>query len=463
VPQAHLNGRRIFSPRGRVLGGTSSINFMMYVRGNRLDFDHWRDLGNTGWGYDDVLPYFRRSEGNREFNNHYHGTGGPLTVSSYTKPHPWGARFIDAAQQNGMPLNPDFNGANQHGCGFYQATIRDGQRCSAALAFLEPAKTRPNLTIQTHATVLKILIENNCAVGLEYLRRGVLEHARAASEVVLCGGAFNSPHLLMLSGIGHARELEMHGIQVKLDLPGVGKNLQDHLAVPVGCEMTQQLSMGAMSTVDRQAAMAQYDQDRTGPMASNLFEVGGFASVTDYPTWPELQYLFNTSLPKLFPEAPPQARHGVAVACYVNRPASRGEVTLASADPLARPVIDPCYLSDPRDVEIAVMGLRRSLAILGATPFESIRGAPQHGLNSSDTDAVLEAYVRERATTTWHVSGTCRMGMDAKAVVSADLKVKGIAQLRVADASVMPKVVSGNTNAAVIMIAEKAADFMLAH
>jgi choline dehydrogenase len=221
--------------------------------------------------------------------------------------------------------------------------------------------------------------------------------------------------------------------------------------------------MGAMSTVDRQAAMAQYDQDRTGPMASNLFEVGGFASVTDDPTWPELQYLFNTSLPKLFPEAPPQARHGVAVACYVNRPASRGEVTLASADPLARPVIDPCYLSDPRDVEIAVMGLRRSLAILGATPFESIRGAPQHGLNSSDTDAVLEAYVRERATTTWHVSGTCRMGMDAKAVVSADLKVKGIAQLSVADASVMPKVVSGNTNAAVIMIAEKAADFMLAH
>jgi choline dehydrogenase len=362
-----------------------------------------------------------------------------------------------------MPLNPDFNGANQHGCGFYQATIRDGQRCSTALAFLEPAKTRPNLTIQTHATVLKILIENNCAVGLEYLRRGVLEHARAASEVVLCGGAFNSPHLLMLSGIGHARELEMHGIQVKLDLPGVGKNLQDHLAVPVGCEMTQQLSMGAMSTVDRQAAMAQYDQDRTGSMASNLFEVGGFASVTDDPTWPELQYLFNTSLPKLFPEAPPQARHGVAVACYVNRPASRGEVTLASADPLARPVIDPCYLSNPRDVEIAVMGLRRSLAILGATPFESIRGAPQHGLNSSDTDAVLQRYVRERATTTWHVSGTCRMGTDAKAVVSADLKVKGIAQLRVVDASVMPKVVSGNTNAAVIMIAEKAADFMLAH
>jgi choline dehydrogenase len=198
-------------------------------------------------------------------------------------------------------------------------------------------------------------------------------------------------------------------------------------------------------------------------MASNLVEVGGFASVSDDPAWPELQYFFNTSLPKLFPEAPPQARHGVAVACYVNRPASRGEVTLASADPLARPVIDPCYLSDPRDAATAVMGLRRSLEILGAAPFESIRGAPQHGLSAGDSDAALEAYVRERATTTWHVSGTCRMGTDAKAVVSADLKVKGMAQLRVADASVMPTVVSGNTNASVIMIAEKAADLMRAH
>ena len=463
VPQPHLNGRRIFSPRGRVLGGSSSINYMMYVRGNRLDFDHWRDLGNTGWGYDDVLPYFRRSEDNREFNNHYHGTGGPLTVSSYAAPHPWGQRFIDAAQHSGMPLNPDFNGASQHGCGFYQATIRDGQRCSTARAFLEPARTRPNLTIQTHATAMKIVIENDRAVGLEYLCRGVLEHARAASEVVLCGGAFNTPHLLMLSGIGHAQELEKHGIQVKLDLPGVGKNLQDHLAVPVGCEMTQQFSMGAMSAAERQAALAQYAQDRSGPMASNLFEVGGFASVSNDPAWPELQYFFNTSLPKLFPEAPPLARHGVAVACYVNRPASRGEVTLASADPLARPVIDPCYLSDPRDAATAVMGLRRSLEILGATPFESIRGAPQHGLSAGDTDAALEAYVRERATTTWHVSGTCRMGTDAKAVVSADLKVKGMAQLRVADASVMPTVVSGNTNASVIMIAEKAADLIRAH
>jgi choline dehydrogenase len=461
TPQAHLNGRRIFSPRGKVLGGSSSINLMMYVRGNSRDFDSWQALGNEGWSYADVLPYFRKSEGNRSFHDEFHGTDGPLTVSSHAQPHPYGALYLAAAQGLGIPLNPDFNGATQIGCGYYQANINEGERCSSATAFLHPVASRPNLTVQTRAFTTRILIEGTRATGVQYLCAGTMCRAYAAAEVVLCGGAFNSPQLLMLSGLGPAADLEKIGIDVRADLAGVGHNLQDHMFVSVSSEVSEPVSMGAHSPSVMKAAMAQYQKDRTGLLASNLLEAGAFVCADSQHDWPELQCFFHTNQMRLYPEAGPRTRHGIAVSTYVNRPHSRGSVKLGSADPLDRPVIDPNYLSEPEDMGLAVAGVRHSLQILGHAAFDSVRVGEVQGLSAQDDEASLQAYVRERAHTAWHVSGTCKMGVDAMAVVDPALRVHGMHGLRVVDVSVMPNVVSANTNAAVIMIAEKAADMIL--
>lgn len=461
-PQSHLNGRRIFSPRGKVLGGSSSINFMMYLRGNPRDFDGWQALGSAGWSYADVLPYFKKSEGNRKFNDEFHGSEGPLTVSSYEQPHPYGALYLAAAHGLGLPLNPDFNGAQQAGCGYYQATIRDGERCSSATAFLHPVRARPNLTVQTHALTTRIVIEGTRATGVQYLRTGTMHQAYAGAEVILCGGAFNSPQLLMLSGLGPAADLEKMGIQVHANLAGVGHNLQDHMGVSVSSEVTEPISMGAYSPSVMKAAMAQYQKDKTGLLASNLLEAGAFICADTQHDWPELQCFFHTNQMGPYPEAGPRTRPGIALTTYVNRPRSRGRVKLGSADPLDRPVIDPNYLSDPEDMRLAVIGVRHSLQVLAHAAFGGVRVKTEQGLSAQDDDATLQAYVRERAQTTWHVSGTCKMGTDVMAVVDPKLRVHGIQGLRVADVSVMPNVVSGNTNAAVIMIAEKAADMVMA-
>jgi choline dehydrogenase len=463
VPQPNLGGRRIFSPRGHVLGGSSSINFMMYVRGNRRDFDRWRDLGNEGWGYEDVLPYFKRSEDNRDIHDQWHGEGGPLVVTSTPAPHPLVARYLDSAQRAGLRLNPDFNGEQQRGCGLYQRTIKDGRRCSAADAFLRPALLRKNLTVATRSLVIRLLIAADKTVtGVNYVQGYEVHRAHAECEVILCGGAFNSPHLLMVSGVGPAKELESLGIKVDHDLAGVGKNLQDHFGVYVGCSLREPLSFPALSVEAKGAAMSEYARTRTGPLAGNFLDVGGFASAGPNQDWPDLQLILRPAMPSPYPEAGPRSVHGMTLISYLNRPRSVGQVTLASANPLDRPIIDPCYLSDPQDLRISMDGVRLNLRILREAAFDSIRGHETFPAPLPDDDEAMESHIRRTGTTIWHVCGTCKMGDDNAAVVDSSLRVRGMKRLRVVDASVMPHVVSANTNAAVIMIAEKAADLILA-
>ena len=461
VPQAHLNSRRIFSPRGRVLGGSSSINYMMYVRGNSRDFDNWRDLGSPGWGYVEVLPYFKRAEDSRDVRDQWHGESGPLVVTNALKPHSLVHRYLDAAQQAGLSLNPDFNGAYQGGCGLYQRTIKEGMRWSTADAYLRPALSRMNLVVATRAQATRLLSTGDRSIsGVEYIQNHGLHRAHASREVILSGGAFNSPQLLMLSGIGPAKELERLGIKVIHDSPGVGKNLRDHLAVRLGCEINEPLSFPALPEAAKAAAMAEYTKTRTGPMASNFLEAGAFATTIEDENWPSLQLFFFPAMPTPYPEAGSSSRHGMTFVSSVNRPHSHGEVTLASANPLDRPMINPNYLSDPEDMKVAVAGVRWNLEIMKGRAFDSVRANATFPQTLPDTDAELEAHIRRDGTTIWHVSGTCKMGTDSAAVVDAELRVHGLDGLRIVDASIMPQVVSANTNAAVIMIAEKASDII---
>lgn len=460
LPQPGLVGRRIYMPQGRVLGGSSAINYMIYIRGNRADYDGWAAAGNPGWSYAEVLPYFLKSERNLGIRDAWHGAEGPLTVTSHPSGHPLVERYFAAAQACGIPYNPDFNGATQAGCGPLQATIGDGARCCAARAFLDPARARPNLTVLTHAYVTRLLLRNQRAAGVEYLRNGQSQRAEASREVILAAGALRSPQLLLLSGIGPARELAPLGIEVQLDLPGVGKHLQDHLHTRVRCAITQPLTFPALPAADRAAAGRDYAAHGAGPLASNYLEAGAFLHSRAGVEAPDLQHFFLMLLATDYPEAGPPTRRGVTLTSYINRPASHGEIRLASADPLDRPRIDPRYLSAAADLRCAIAGVRWNLEILYAQAFDDIRGeevAPGAGARS---DAELEAFVRRTASTTWHPAGTCRMGRDASAVVDATLRVRGMEALRVVDASIMPTLVSGNTNAPVIMIAEKAADLI---
>ena len=460
VPQTHLNGRRIFMPQGRVLGGSSAINYMIYIRGNRADYDGWCRAGNEGWAYEDVLPYFVKAENNQTFCNRYHGTAGPLKVASHPPSNPLVDRYLGAAQEAGIPFNPDFNGEFQEGCGPLQATLASGARCSAASAYLQPARNRPNLTVLTHAFAIRLHFSGSRAVGVEYLRFGGVEKAEASCEVILSAGALRSPQLLMLSGIGPGPELERLGIALRQDMPGVGKNLQDHLHTRVRCEITQPLTFAPLPDELKAAAVQEYEARRSGALASNFLEAGAFIKSHPEETISGLQHFFLMMLSPDYPEASTPNRHGITLTSYINRPLSRGEVTLASFDPLDRPIINPNYLSDPDDMRCAVAGVRWNLNILYAKAFDDIRGeevAP--GINSR-SDADLESFVRRTASTTWHPAGTCKMGDDEMAVVDSHLRVHGNEALRVVDASIMPSIVSGNTNAPTIMIAEKAADLI---
>ena len=457
VPQPNLKGRRLFWPRGKVLGGSSSINAMIYIRGHRADYDAWAQLGNRGWGYDDVLPYFRKAERNETIAGPLHGSDGPLNVAELRSRNPLSEVFLRAAEQAGFKRNPDFNGAEQDGCGFYQVTQKGGKRWSASVAYLRPAAARPNLRIVTKALVTRILIEKGRATGVEYLKDGKLETVRADAEIVLCGGAINSPQTLMLSGIGPADHLKTHGIRPLVDLPGVGGNLQDHLNVNVIQKIASPITYdGLDAPLPSIKVGLQYLLFKTGPVASNIAEAGGFGRSRAGVVSPDIQYHF---LPvQVIDHARVKAEgHGITLHACALRPESSGRLRLASADPTAHPLIDPEYLKSGEDLRVLVAGLKRCRDIMAQSAFDPHRGAEYWPGAGRASDSELEEFVRETAETEYHPVGTCKMGADAMAVVDDALRVRGVERLRVADASIMPKLVSGNTNAPSIMIGEKAA------
>jgi len=462
VPQSHLNQRRFFWPRGRVLGGSSSINYMIYTRGHRCDYDHWGELGNPGWSYEEVLPYFVRAENNECLQDRFHGRGGPLNVADLRWRHPLSEMFVRSAVEAGIQPNPDFNGERQEGCGFYQVHQKDGARCSASTGYLHPVLARPNLTVITGATVMRVRIESGRAVGIDYVRHGRSAEARCGGEVILCGGTINSPQLLLLSGIGPADDLRAAGVEVILDQAGVGENLQDHLGSSVRYGITQPISLFGATQEQLAEFRRQFAEEKAGPLTSNVAEAGAFVRTDPGLEMPNLQYIF---LPYLHTDNPAEVfqpvAHGVSLVCNITRPRSRGRLRLASADPLDPPLIDPDYLSDPRDLPLLVTGLRRARELMTAGGFGPILGPELSPGIDCASNQEFAAHIRDRvATTLYHPVGTCRMGSDARAVVDPELRVRGIEGLRVADASIMPTLPGGNTHAPTVMIAEKAADLI---
>ncbi|MEP4559834.1 MAG: GMC family oxidoreductase N-terminal domain-containing protein, partial [Nitratireductor sp.] len=463
VPQAGLNGRRGYQPRGKALGGSSAINAMLYVRGHPGDYDDWAEAGCAGWSWDEVLPYFRRAEGNQRGGDALHGGDGPLKVGEQQEPRPISHAFVEACAQTQIRRNDDFNGPEQEGAGLYQVTQfwdgpRKGERCSAAAAYLHPAMERANLTVVTKAHATGIVFDGKRATGLRYRRKGRDELVEARREVVLCGGAFGSPHLLLLSGIGPRDELSRHGIATLHELPGVGKNLQDHLDFIQSwkSDETDLFGIGLRGTAKLVRHMLRWRRDGSGMIATPFAEAGAFVKSDPALARPDLQLHFVISV---VDDHARKLHLGYGFSCHVCvlRPHSRGTVSLASADPLAPPAIDPAYLADDRDAALLLKGAKTMRAILDAPALARFR-RKQLYLTGGETDAELMQHIRARADTIYHPVGTCRMGTDAMAVVDPQLRVHGVDGLRVVDASVMPTLVGGNTNAPTIMIAERAAE-----
>jgi choline dehydrogenase-like flavoprotein len=461
VPQRHLGGRVLRFTQAKVLGGGSTINAQIYTRGNARDYEAWAsEEGCTGWSYQEVLPYFRRAESNQRFADEYHGTDGPLGVSVPVNPLPISEAFLRAAQQLGIPYNPDFNGARQEGIGHYQVTVRDARRCSTSVAYLHSARGRPNLTVRTGVPITRILIERGRAVGIAVASGGRIEPIRAEREVIVCAGAIGSPRLLLLSGIGPADHLRAVGIEPVHDLPGVGSNLQDHLDLYAIAECTGDHTYDGYAKAHRAAwAGLQYLLFRNGPVASTLFETGGFWFSGADAAWPDIQ--FHLGLGSGIEAGVAKLRNaGVTLNSAYLRPASRGTVRLASADPAAAPLIDPNYWEEPEDCRRALEGLRLAREILrqpALRPFVLAERMPGPEVTG---EAELIAYAQRTCKTDHHPVGTCRMGYGPDAVVAPDLRVHGLEGLRVADASIMPRITSSNTNAPTIMIGEKAADLV---
>lgn len=460
-PQKNLHSRRLYWPRGKTLGGSSSINAMIYIRGNALDYDTWRQLGNKGWSYEDVLPVFRDLEDNARGADPFHGEGGELGVANHITVNPLTELFAQAGVEAGYPLNPDFNGAVQEGVGIYQVTQRKGRRCSAAVAFLRPILKRDNLTVITGAQATRIILENDRAIGVEYVVGKKLAIARAAGEVVLSGGAINSPQLLMLSGIGNPDELAAVGVRPRHALPGVGKNLQDHLNVNVVRKALRPITYdGLDKPLPSVKVGLEYLVSRTGPGTSNVAEGGAFLKSDPALATPDIQLHFIPAYVIDHARIRPEG-HGVTMHACVLRPESRGEITLASDDPLAAPRIEPNYLEREADLRVLLSGIRQSRDILAQAPFDGLLGAEWGPGDASASDAALIEYVRATAETEYHPVGTCKMGSDETAVVDERLRVHGVMGLRVVDASIMPTLISGNTNGPAMMIGEKGARYIL--
>ncbi len=461
VPQAALNDRRGYQPRGKVLGGSSSINAMIYSRGHAADYDRWAELGNPGWSYAEVLPYFKKSQNQERGADDYHGAGGPLNVADMRTPNPLTQAFVDAGAEMQLPRNDDFNGAEQEGVGIYQVTQINGERCSAARAFLTPALRRDNLTVLTNVQATKVILEGKQAVGVAYRQGKEDREVRAEREVILSAGALQTPQLLLLSGIGPAAELRGHGIAVAHELPGVGQNLQDHIDITIPYLSPSShalgLTFGVVAKVIK--GIFEWRRQRTGIIASNSTESGGFVKSSADQAIPDLQLHFSLAI---VDDHTRKRHYHRGYCCHVCllRPKSHGSVGLNSADPKAPPRIDPNFLAEREDLDSLVAGFKLTRRILQAPALAPFRGRE---LMTADvqTDAQIAADIRNRADTIYHPVGTAKMGQDAMAVVDSQLRVHGMTGLRVVDASIMPTLVSGNTNAAAIMIGEKGSDLIL--
>ncbi|HEU5272325.1 MAG TPA: choline dehydrogenase [Xanthobacteraceae bacterium] len=461
-PEPELDNRRIIQPRGKLLGGSSSINGLLYVRGQHADYDHWRQLGNTGWSFEDVLPYFRRAEDQERGEDALHGVGGPLSVSNVCEPHPLCEAFIAAVQEAGLPRNDDFNGKSQEGAGYFQYTARRGLRRSTAVGYLRPARRRPNLEVVTRALASRILFSGRRAVGIAYRRNGTLHTARANAEVILAGGAFNSPQLMQLSGLGPADLLRQHGIDVVADMPGVGADLQDHLQVRFQYRCTEPITMNDVvhHWGHRTLAGLRYFASRKGLLAIGAGYAGAFLRTGSHLATPDVQLHFlifsgDTAGAALhtFP--------GFIVSVCQLRPESRGFVRITSADPAVPPAIQPRYLTSQNDRDTLLAGMRLLQRIMRQPAMRRYVAEERVPPPSASRDEDLMAFARKTATTVFHPTSTCRMGSDRAAVVDERLRVRRMERLRVVDASIMPALVSGNTNAATVMIAEKGADMIL--
>ncbi len=459
APQAQLNNRRLWYPQGRTLGGSTSVNAMIYVRGQPRDYDRWESLGNAGWGYADVLPWFRRSERHARLSDRFHGTGGELGVDQQDRYNPLTRAFVEAGQELGLPYNDDVNGERQDGITFYDQTRRDGRRESAATAFLHPVDGRQNLAVQTGALATRVLVEGGCATGVEYRQLGVTKTIKADREIIVSGGTINSPRLLLLSGIGPADELAGLGIPVVHDLPGVGKNFQDHMDVFVAAE-TGPVSYSRRNRIyNRLRHMLQYRLFGTGPMAAAIAEAGAFIRSDQSVAGPDIQIHCLPSFVVVEDGPVLLDGHGMSLFILNTRPRSSGALTLSSPDPDDPPRIDPNFCSDPEghDFKIAVEGIKWGRRLLATRALSGlVRGERVPGADVAGDDQIRE-YVRGWAKTGHHPVGTCSMGVDEMAVVDNQLRVRGLDRLRVIDASVMPRLVSGNTQAPTYMIGERGA------
>lgn len=463
TPQVNMNNREMYLPRGKVLGGSSSINAMIYIRGNKQDYDEWSAMGNKGWSYEEVLPYFKKMENNEVIKDDFHGTGGPLNVTNRVYNNPLSEVFVKAGQELGYVQNEDFNGVSQDGFGYYQVTHKKGERHSAAAAYLHPASSRPNLTIEIKAPAERILIENGEAIGVVFHQNGKSHEVKANKEVILSAGAYNSPQILQLSGIGDGDDLKKQGIPVTKHLPGVGKNLQDHL---IYFAMFHSSYKGSLDSAERFPNIVKhlfnYLVYKKGPFSSNVGEAGAFVKSSPDQPVVDTQYHFG---PCYFVEHGfnnPKNGNGYSIGGKVLNPTSKGTVKLASTDFNAAPAIDHNYMSTEDDLRRAIWGykLAESLGMTNAfTPYRTSLFMPDKALKEDDN--AIADFIRATGETLYHPTSTCKMGNDEMAVVNDELKVHGIKNLRVVDASIMPNVTRGNTNAPTIMIAEKAADMIL--